>query len=196
MRKLMTTAALVALLPMVSVANDAESASGSVNTAETESAAMTVGAFMAEQGLSLDLAITAAMSADSQLTLAGALAQGAEANASPDELLAAAFAITGNETLALQALFEAAGMVDDTLLSVTAVRTAANNAGYSESIISAALNGAGLPPTAGGAGEQAPVDGGADGQDQALSGDAGGTDAVGADGGVTPPPARQGQPIS
>lgn len=194
MRKFITTAALIACMPMMALAE--EPAQPNADAAQSEQ--VTIGQMMSENGLSAQQAIQAAMSADPTLSLTDALAQAAQAGASADELLQAALAMTGdNETLALQALFDAAESVGDEVLSIAAVRTAAVNAEISNDVIEAALEGAGLPATAGGATAQNEGDTGQqDNTNQTNTGFGGDTGADSVNGGVNPPPARTGQPIS
>jgi hypothetical protein len=181
-------------MPMMALAE--EPAQPNADAAQSEQ--VTIGQMMSENGLSAQQAIQAAMSADPTLSLTDALAQAAQAGASADELLQAALAMTGdNQTLALQALFDAAESVGDEVLSIAAVRTAAVNAEISNDVIEAALLGAGLPATAGGAPVQNDGDTGQQADtNQSNTGFGGDTGADSVNGGVNPPPARTGQPIS
>ena len=194
MRKFIATAAMIACMPMTAIAEEP----AQPNADATQSEQATIGQMMSENGLSAQQAIQAAMSADPTLSLTDALAQAAQAGASADELLQAALAMTGdNETLALQALFDAAESVGDEVLSIAAVRTAAVNAEISNDVIEAALLGAGLPATAGGAPVQNDGDTGQQADtNQSNTGFGGDTGADSVNGGVNPPPARTGQPIS
>ena len=194
MRNFITTAALIACLPMMAMADEADQQP--TETAQTEQA--TIAQMMSDGGLSAQQAIQAAMTADPTLSLTDALAQAAQAGASADELLQAALAMTGdNETLALQALFDAAKSVGDDVMSIASVRTAAVASGISNDVIEAALEGAGLPATAGGAPAQNEGDTGQQADtNQSNTGFGGDTGADGVNGGVNPPPARTGQPIS
>jgi hypothetical protein len=194
MRKFIATAAMIACMPMTAIAEEP----AQPNADATQSEQVTIGQMMSENGLSAQQAIQAAMSADPTLSLTDALAQAAQAGASADELLQAALVMTGdNETLALQALFDAAESVGDEVLSIAAVRTAAVNAEISNDVIEAALEGAGLPATAGGSTAQNEGDTGQqDNTNQTNTGFGGDTGADSVNGGVNPPPARTGQPIS
>ena len=80
MRKFITTAALIACMPMMALAE--EPAQPNADAAQSEQ--VTIGQMMSENGLSAQQAIQAAMSADPTLSLTDALAQAAQAGASAD----------------------------------------------------------------------------------------------------------------